>query len=595
MKILAYIFVLSVCLEFNPTLAKLYPIEMKYPLLGEPSPPGSPWPMPKYMAETTNNLFFFYENNFKIKTNIDCDIIEKNKEIYKNILFPPKTNYNSLPLNTDFLYELNVNVDALAPCPLYPNLEMDESYELRISSGVATIKSTSVWGAIRGMETFSQLTFISDNKLVINDSTVITDEPRFKYRGLMIDTARHFIPFPVLLKQISAMAYSKLNTFHWHIVDDQSFPFESLVYPQLTKNGRYSKNHVYTQVEIKQLIEHARIRGIRVIPEFDSPGHVNAFGKSFPEFITDCWKDGVPNVPIYKQQWTKEIFNPTVEELYPVLENFIAELKSVFIDEYIHLGNDEVYYKCWESNPQIAEWMSQMNYTEYNQLEAYYSKRLLEITGKLGKKATVWQDVYDNGVRPDKNTYIQIWKNTTTVVGQRPWQEYVFNITRDGYKTILSSPWYINFIKYGYQEWYDFYMVDPLENFNGTEEQAKLIIGGEACLWSEYVDGTNIEARIWPRASTIAERLWSPGEVNDPEQAKFRLDEHRCRLLRRGISAQPVLNGYCADYEYGMEKSNIFSKEFNYGWPINSGIKIGLNRFWQLTSIFLCTIYFLKY
>jgi len=155
------------------------------------------------------------------------------------------------------------------------------------------------------------------------------------------------------------------------------------------------------------------------------------------------------------------------------------------------------------------------------------------------------------------------------VPGHRPWEEYLFNITRDGYKAILSSPWYINFIKYGYREWYDFYLVDPLKDFQGTPEQAALIIGGEACLWSEYVDGTNVEARIWPRASTIAERLWSPGSVNNPDDAMFRLDEHRCRLLRRGIQAQPVLNGYCGGYEYGMAESNAFDRAFTYGWPLN--------------------------
>lgn len=240
------------------------------------------------------------------------------------------------------------------------------------------------------------------------------------------------------------------------------------------------------------MIEHARIRGIRVIPEFDSPGHVDSFGRTFPQFITTCWNDGKPFQGIYTKQAPAEIFNPTVEELYPVLKNFLSELKSVFKDEYIHLGNDEVYYKCWKSNPNITQWMAAMNFTEYHELEAYYTNKLLGITNGIGKKATVWQDVYDNGVRPDKNTYIQIWKNTTTVEGQRPWQEYLFNITRDGYKTILSSPWYINFIKYGYKEWYDFYAVDPMNSFNGTEEQAKLVIGGEACLWSEYVDGTNI-------------------------------------------------------------------------------------------------------
>jgi len=127
---------------------------------------------------------------------------------------------------------------------------------------------------------------------------------------------------------------------------------------------------------------------------------------------------------------------------------------------------------------------------------------------------------------------IQIWKDTSILPEHKKWYEYLSDITAHGYQAILSSPWYINFVSYGYQEWYRFYQVEPMANFTGTSEQAKLIIGGETALWTEYVDGTNLETRLWPRASAIAERLWSASNVNDPEEAKFRLDEHRCRLLR---------------------------------------------------------------
>jgi hexosaminidase len=115
----------------------------------------------------------------------------------------------------------------------------------------------------------------------LNDSTLIKDSPRFTYRGLMLDTARHFIPVPILKKQIDAMSYNKLNVLHWHIVDDQSFPFEMKKYPNITKMGRYSSAHVYSQEQVLDIIRHARTRGIRVIPEFDTPGHVAALGKAF--------------------------------------------------------------------------------------------------------------------------------------------------------------------------------------------------------------------------------------------------------------------------------------------------------------------------
>ena len=129
----------------------------------------------------------------------------------------------------------------------------------------------------------------------------------------------------------------------------------------------------------------------------------------------------------------------------------------------------------------------------------------------------------------EKDTQVQIWKDTSILKEHKRWSEYLSNITRDGYPVILSSPWYINFIEYGYQDWYRFYQVEPFENFTGD---ASLFRGGEACLWSEYVDGSNLAQRLWPRASAIAERLWSAASVNNTEDAKYRLDEHRCRLLR---------------------------------------------------------------
>lgn len=572
MRIIFVNIFIAASLLLNFVEPKLFYIEVKYPLLNSSSNETKVielplWPAPQFVEDTSKGLLVISKDSFKITSNLaqSCDIIEENIKLYKNIFFHPKFELNPEVSQIEVaLKELNIELVEKV-CPGYPNSTMDESYELLVKSGVSTIKANSVWGALKGLETFSQLTFIENNKLMIKDAIHVKDFPRFAYRGILLDTARHYIPVPILKKQIDAMSYNKFNVFHWHIVDDQSFPFESLKYPNLTQNGKYGNAHIYTQKDVKEIIEHARLRGIRVIPEFDSPGHVESFGRSFPQFITICWVGEQPYQSIYSVQGEAEILNPTLEGLYPVLNDVLSELKGVFPDEYIHLGMDEVYYDCWKSNPNISEWMSKMNMSDYHELEAYYSSNVLKIARDLNKKVTVWQDVYDNGVRPEKTTQIQIWKDKA--IGFAEWAEYLNNITADGYPVILSAPWYINFVSYGYQEWYKYYLIEPMANFNGTAEQAKLLRGGEACLWSEYVDGSNIESRLWPRASAIAERLWSPADINDPEEAKFRLDEHRCRLVRRGIPAAPILNGYCGDYEYGMEKSVIYEPEFNYGWP----------------------------
>lgn len=560
---------LIVCLvlSFSTLDAHLDFIEVKYPLNGTDTTPGTVWPMPLSWTGTSDKVLYLDQKKFKMVSTLrHCDIIQESIKLYKNILFPPKIYQPNPPVarRDAMLWGLKMSI-ADKECPTYPTSSMNESYTLKIGRGIAHVKAQSVWGALKGLETFSQLTWFTKDgaKLAINDSTVIEDEPRFSYRGLLLDTARHYIPVPLLKKNIDAMMYSKLNVFHWHIVDDQSFPLESKTYPNLTE-ARFTPAHVYTQDDVKDIVEHARLRGIRVIPEFDSPGHVNSFGKLFPKLITVCWKDNKPYQAIYSVQGKAEIFNPTLDELYPIVESVLAELKTLFVDEYIHLGMDEVYYECWKSNPQITEWMKNQNMTSYHSLEAYYSGKVLNIAKGLGKKVTVWQDVWDNGVELDKSTQIQIWKDTSILPYHKKWSQYLSEVTNDGYSAILSSPWYINFIKYGYQDWYRFYQVEPMTNFTGD---ASKLIGGEAALWSEYVDGTNIATRLWPRASAVAERLWSQASVNDTEDAKFRLDDHRCRLLRRGIAAAPILNGYCGDYEYGMKNSVVHNKAFNYDWP----------------------------
>jgi hexosaminidase len=209
-------------------------------------------------------------------------------------------------------------------------------------------------------------------------------------------------------------------------------------------------------------------------------------------------------------------------------------------------------------------------------------ERVLKIANKINYKVTVWQDVFDNNVEVFKDTVIQVWKDMNKP-GEPSWQEYVSKVTKNGYKTILSSPWYLNYIKYG-RDWEEYYMIEPLD-FNGlifcflfcvlfknlliflllgTSEQKSLLIGGEMCMWSEYVDGTNSLARLWPRGSAVAERLWSNAKFNDIEEAKYRLDEQRCRMLRRGVDAQPILNGYCGDYEAFFENSLLNHPFFNY-------------------------------
>lgn len=358
----------------------------------------------------------------------------------------------------------------------------------------------------------------------------------------MLDTSRHFLPLDVLKDHLDLMAHNKLNVFHWHLTDDTSFPYQSVKFPTLSEFGAYNQySLVYTPSDVQEIIEYARLRGIRVIPEFDTPGHTQSWGPGMKDLLARCYDEkGLPTNffgPI----------NPVPEENYIFLAQFFEEISQVFPDSYVHLGGDEVDFSCWASNPEIAAFMEEQEFGKsYEKLEEYYMQKLINVTQQATKgtmQYLIWQEVIDNGVTVPEGTVVHIWKDGSN------WVPEMQLVTSLGYPVLLSSPWYLNRINYGI-DWDQYYIVEPF-SFNGTESQKSLVMGGEACMWTEFTDAVSVTGRTWPRASAIAERLWSNENVKDPRQAAPRLEEHRCRLLRRGYRVDPV-NGpnYCDDVVY---------------------------------------------
>jgi len=232
--------------------------------------------------------------------------------------------------------------------------------------------------------------------------------------------------------------------------------------------------------------------------------------------------------------------DPTNNKAYTFLKSLFSEIGTVFPENYIHLGGDEVSFDCWSSNPNITTFMKKHNITSYSKLEEFYMQNLLNIVQSLNKNYIVWQEVFDNGVKIAPETVVHIWKVN--------YQSELSNVTAAGYNTILSSCWYLNYINYG-SDWETYYKCEP-HDFEGTDEQKNLVIGGEATMWGEYVDGSNVISRTWPRAAAVAERLWSNQSVNIPADATSRLEELRCSMMKRGIKVEPVSGpGYCeCDY-----------------------------------------------
>uniref|UniRef100_A0A4W6DJ65 Beta-hexosaminidase n=1 Tax=Lates calcarifer TaxID=8187 RepID=A0A4W6DJ65_LATCA len=389
-----------------------------------------------------------------------------------------------------------------------------------------------------GLETFSQMVYQDDFGSYFVNKTEIEDFPRFQFRGILLDTSRHYLPVQAILKTLDAMAYSKFNVFHWHIVDDPSFPYQSSTFPDLSSKGAFHPmTHIYTQSDVRRVISYARLQGIRVLPEFDSPGHTKSWGKGQSDLLTPCYRGSTPS-------GTFGPVNPVLPSTYQFMEKLFKEVSSVFPDSYIHLGGDEVNFSCWKSNPDVRAFMQKMGFgADFTKLEAFYIENIVNITSALNKTSIVWQDVFDYHEKIPEDTVLHIWKGLPEV-----YQTELSRITKAGKRVLLAAPWYINHISYG-QDWRNYYTVQP-QNFSGTEEQKKLVIGGEVCMWGEYVDATNLNPRLWPRASAAAERLWSDEKQTSSVDSAFpRLQDFRCKLVRRGIQAEPLYVGHCK-HEY---------------------------------------------
>jgi hexosaminidase len=382
------------------------------------------------------------------------------------------------------------------------SVKEDESYKLEITPRQARLTAPTPVGVLRGIESFLQLVDL-DAQGFGAPAVQIDDHPRFPWRGLLIDASRHWMPVPVIKRSLDAMAALKLNVLHWHLSDDQGFRVESKRFPEL--QGMGSDGHFYTQDQVRDIIAYARDRGIRVIPEFDMPGHATSWFVGYPQLAS------APGPYTIQRSWGifDPAMDPTREQVYTFLDGFIGEMAALFPDEYFHIGGDEVNGKQWDSNPHIQAFMRQHDLKSNHDLQAYFNKRLLKIVQKHGKKMIGWDEI----LHPDlpKNIVVQSWRG----------QKSLAEAARQGYMGIISHGYYLDHMRPASYH----YGVDPLEGetANLPPEQKSRILGGEACMWSEFVTPENIDSRIWPRLAAIAERLWSPQDVKDVESMYRRL------------------------------------------------------------------------
>lgn len=399
------------------------------------------------------------------------------------------------------------------------NISMKEDYLLEVTQNKITLNAPTDIGALRGLETLLQLVS-TDAEGYFFPTVKIDDKPRFKWRGLMIDVSRHFMPIQTIKRNIDLMAAVKLNVFHWHLTDDQGFRIEVKAFPKLHELG--ADGDYYTHEELKEIVAYADERGIRVVPEVDVPGHATTFAVAYPEIASSPHQyihkkenglEGDSNkVKQYHIERNTGIFDatldPTNDKTYEILFALFEEMAEIFPDEYVHIGGDENEGKQWDSNKEIQKFMIEKGLKDNHDLQNHFNKKLLKKLQSLGKIMMGWDEI----LQPDlpKEAVIQSWRG----------KESLYKAASQGYQAVLSNGYYIDLMHSAEHH----YLNDPLSKAESLSDEAKSkILGGEATMWSEHIKPHTIDSRIWPRMAAIAERYWSAASVNDVNDMYRRL------------------------------------------------------------------------
>jgi hexosaminidase len=483
-------------------------------------------PVPKTL--TVNSGKFRLTNKFTIKVNGaagDSALYEAVNRAYQAL--NRKTGLMFVqqyiaPGDTLKTAQMIVNVKAKSN----PEIGEDESYKLNVSGSQLELDAATTEGALHGLQTLIQLCN-NDDAGYFFPAVAIDDSPRFQWRGLMIDVARHFVSYEEMKHNIDAMAAVKMNVLHWHLTDDEGFRVESKEFPLLHKLG--SNGDYYTQAQLKDLVKYAADRGIIIVPEFDMPGHSQSWFAGYPELASQPG----PYRPGPRTQWQNEhpdpnrpkgngiadmvatleapTFDATNEKVYKFLDKFIGEMTTIFPSAYMHIGADENNGLAWKLNPAIAAWMKDHQMQSTDDLQRYFVQRMHDILKKHHRQMIGWEEIYNDKLPKDAIVHKWIPDGMGGIIKSHGSAN---DFASHGYGTLISMGFYLDVFMPAYIHYHNT-AIDSANNIN--------ILGGEAAQWTELANNWNIDGRIWPRAAAVAERLWSPAIVNNDDDMYRRL------------------------------------------------------------------------
>lgn len=427
-----------------------------------------------------------------------------------------------------------------------PEFGENESYHLKVSESGGTLTADNAYGIIHGLQTFQQLIKKETESAKKEDpkvnrywlhSVIIDDQPRFPWRGLLLDVARHFQSVETIERTLDGMAAVKLNVLHLHLSDDHGFRVESTQYPALHRAA--SEGEYYTQAELRSLVQYAADRGIRIVPEFDMPGHSTAFLVALPHLASLPGPYNLAQTPgIFSG-----ILDPSNEAVYDFIDRFITEMTGIFPDKYWHFGGDEVPAGVWEKSAEIREFMRQKDINDTAGLQAYFNSRLSKIISAHGKIGIGWEEITSPGL--DQDTVIQYWKEQTPAATVLPNRNPV----------LVSRGYYLDHLRPASYH----YLQDPLSSVSSM--QSKNLLGAEAALWSETVIASNLDSRLWPRLAAIAERFWSPQSTTDLNDLYRRLAVFDRQLRQQGFQHQQIANSFIGTPVYDQHQGALEALE----------------------------------
>ncbi|KAI0076763.1 N-acetylhexosaminidase [Panus rudis PR-1116 ss-1] len=441
------------------------------------------------------------------------------------------------------------NVQSITAEAQKPIGSRDEAYTLTLpdDGSAATISANSTLGLLRGLTTFTQLWYESDGTTYALDVPIqIQDSPAYPYRGLMLDTARNYFPVDDIKRTLDAMSLVKINQFHWHIVDSQSFPLQVPGFLELAQKGAYSSSQVYTPKDVQDVVSYAGARGIDVLVEIDTPGHTSVISKSHPEHIA-C-PEATPWASFANEPPAGQL-RLASDETTKFTANLLAAVAKLFPSHYFSTGGDEINANCYAQDPETQASLNATGRTFEQALDAF-TQTTHKAIEDLGKTPVVWEEmVLEHNVTLSNETIALVWISSQNAK----------SVAEKGFKFIHAASDYFYLDCGGggwvganpngnswcdpFKTWQHSYSFDPSANL--TTDEAKLVLGGQHLLWTEQSGPSNLDPIVWPRAASSAELFWT-GPGGNVSTALPRLHDLSFRLQQRGVRSIPLQPLWCA-------------------------------------------------